>query len=107
MERRNPMQVENKTSGKSSSKKNAKYCSLKLEAHPPLGGWVVHYDKHADTEFTPSVFSYASNATEYRVLYFPDKGYARSVRFEGDEGLPYILKKVGWFGNEAEKIFGR
>ena len=28
------MQVENKTSGKYSTKKNAKSCSLKLEAHP-------------------------------------------------------------------------
>lgn len=33
MERRNTMQVENKTSGKYSAKKNAKSCSLKLEAH--------------------------------------------------------------------------
>ena len=32
------MQVENETSGKYSIKKNAKSCSLKLEAHPPLGG---------------------------------------------------------------------
>lgn len=33
MERRNTMQVENKTSSKYSSKKNAKSCSLRLEAH--------------------------------------------------------------------------
>ena len=32
------MQVENKTSGKYSIKKNAKSCSLKLEARSPLGG---------------------------------------------------------------------
>lgn len=66
-----------------------------------------YYDKHAETELTPSVFSYASNASEYRVLYFPDKGFARSVLFEGDNGLPYILKKIGWFGDAAKKIFGR
>ena len=34
MERRNKMQTENKSSGKSSIKKNAKYCSLKFEANP-------------------------------------------------------------------------
>lgn len=33
-ERRNPMQVEDKTYGKYSIKKKAKSCSLKLEAHP-------------------------------------------------------------------------
>ena len=33
MERRNPMRVENKTSGKYSVKKKSKSCSLKLEAH--------------------------------------------------------------------------
>ena len=37
MERRNPMQVENKTSGKYSMKKKAKSRSLKLEANSPLG----------------------------------------------------------------------
>ena len=36
-EHRNTMQVENKTSGKYSSKKKTKYRSLKLEAHSPLG----------------------------------------------------------------------
>ena len=34
MERRNTMQVENESSGKYSSKKKAKSCSLKFEAHP-------------------------------------------------------------------------
>ena len=38
MEHMNPMQVENKTSGKYSMKKKAKSCSLKLEASSPLGG---------------------------------------------------------------------
>ena len=37
MERRNPMQAENKTSGKYSTKKKTKSRSLKLEAHSPLG----------------------------------------------------------------------
>jgi hypothetical protein len=37
MERRNPMQVENKTSGKYLIKKNTKSYSLKLEAHSPVG----------------------------------------------------------------------
>ena len=41
MERRNTMQVENKTSDKYSTKKNSKSCSLKLEAHI-LRMWVVH-----------------------------------------------------------------
>ena len=33
-ERRNPMQVENKPSGKYSIRKKTKSCSMKLEAHP-------------------------------------------------------------------------
>ena len=36
-EHRNPMQVENFSSGKYSSKKKAKSCSLKFEARSPLG----------------------------------------------------------------------
>lgn len=37
MERRNTMQVENKSSVKYSIKKKAKSCLLKLESHTPLG----------------------------------------------------------------------
>ena len=66
-----------------------------------------YYDKYADARFTPSVFGYSPSSTEYRVVYFPDPSYARSILFEGDEGLPYILAKAGWFGDDAEKIFGK